>query len=282
MPERQSTDDNNPFAPPPEGRPDQPWQPRRPEGSGDDTSGNPSGDTTGTPGSSGSSDGRWSPRQPGPSRDGFGRGPSREGPEGGPGGPGQDGPGRGPAMRWDPTDPAQRRARYAILAGMWAFFFAIFSIPELALLLGALALYWGVSSLRSKPREAEGMSPTSQAADGTGAASTGSVGSTGSTGSVPEGAAGAGATGPGATGPGATGPRGLGAAPSPLRSMRTAAISGLVAASVALMIVAVGFTMQLVYKDFYECRDDALTHAGELACNDLLPKPLRDGFGVRE
>ncbi|MFE1350123.1 hypothetical protein ACFW57_36660, partial [Streptomyces sp. NPDC058757] len=70
--------------------------------------------------------------------------------------------------------------------------------------------------------------------------------------------------------------------PSPLRSMRTAAISGLVASAVALSIVAFGFAMQLAYKDFYECRDDALTHAGAVACNDLLPKPLRDGFGVRD
>ncbi|MFF9849922.1 hypothetical protein [Streptomyces litmocidini] len=241
MPERQSTDDNNPFAPPPEGRPDQPWQPRRPEGSDDDASG--------TPDPSGPSDGRWSPRQPGPSQDGFGRGPERQGgPEGG---PGQGGSGRGPGIRWDPTDPAQRRARYAILSGMWGFFFAIFEIPELALLLGALGLYWAISSLRAKPKTAGELSPTSQ---------------------------------PPSAPPSPGRPSGQGATAStvPLRSMRTAAISGLVAASLALMIVAVGFTMQVVYRDFYECRDDALTHAGELACNDLLPKPLRAGFGVRE
>ncbi|MER7946156.1 hypothetical protein ABTY59_02035 [Streptomyces sp. NPDC096079] len=251
MPERQSTDDNNPFAPPPEGRPDQPWQPRRPEGSDDDPSG--------TPDSSGPSDGRWSPRQPGPSQDGFGRGPERRGGgQGGPeGGPGQGGPGGGPGIRWDPTDPAQRRARYAILAGMWAFFFAIFEIPELALLLGALGLYWAISSLRAKPKAAGEPSPTSQ--------------SPSSSPSAP-------------TAPAADRPSGQGAsaALAPLRSMRTAAISGLVASSVALMIVGVGFTLQIVYRDFYECRDDALTHAGELACNDLLPKPLRAGFGVRE
>ncbi|MEV4428338.1 hypothetical protein ACIGN6_06765 [Streptomyces sp. NPDC053792] len=254
MPERQSTDDNNPFAPPPEGRPDQPWQPRRPEGPDDDTSG--------TPDSSGPSDGRWSPHQPGPSQDGFGRGPERQGGgQGGPeGDPGQDGPRRGPGTRWDPTDPAQRRARYAILAGMWAFFFSIFEIPELALLLGALGLYWGISSLRTKPKAAEEVSPTSQSPAASPAAS------------------------PTPGQPSAERPSGQGAsaAIAPLRSMRTAAISGLVAASLALMIVAVGFTMQLVYRDFYECRDDALTHAGQLACNDLLPKPLRAGFGVRE
>ncbi|MYS07656.1 hypothetical protein GTW71_14720, partial [Streptomyces sp. SID6041] len=69
MPERQSTDDNNPFAPPPEGRPDQPWQPRRPDGPD-----SPDEESSGS-GSSGPSDGRWSPRQPGRSDDGFGRGP---------------------------------------------------------------------------------------------------------------------------------------------------------------------------------------------------------------
>ncbi|MFB7823735.1 hypothetical protein [Streptomyces hydrogenans] len=240
MPDRQSTNDNNPFAPPPEGRPDQPWQPRRPDGAeGPDGEGaEPSSPGTG------SSDGRWSPRQPGRSSDGFGRGPER-GPErqGDQGGSGPERPG----LRWDPTDPAQRRARYAILGGMWAFFFAIFDIPELALLLGALSLYWAISSLRAKPKAPAEVSPESQAA------------------SQPSGQP--------AAAPGA---------PNPVRSMRTAAISGLVASAVALSIVAFGFTMQLVYKDFYECRDDALTHAGAVACNDLLPKPLRDGFGVRD
>lgn len=247
MPERQSTDDNNPFAPPPEGRPDQPWQPRRPEGSDDDASGSPE-----------PSDGRWSPRQPGPSQDGFGRGPERQGGgQGGPeGGPGQGG--RGPGLRWDPTDPAQRRARYAILSGMWGFFFAIFEIPELALLLGALGLYWAISSLRAKPKAAGEVSPTSQPRDASPSPSPSSAASS-------EGR-----------------PAGASPAIAPARSMRTAAISGLVASCLALMIVGVGFTMQVVYRDFYECRDDALTHAGELACNDLLPKPLRAGFGVRE
>ncbi|TXS11073.1 hypothetical protein EAO70_29255 [Streptomyces sp. adm13(2018)] len=264
MPERQSTDDNNPFAPPPEGRPDQPWQPRRPDGPD-----GPDEESSGS-GSSGPSDGRWSPRQPGRSDDGFGRGPERQGggpggPEGGPGKGGGQGGGRG--LRWDPKDPAQRRARYAILAGMWAFFFAVFEIPELALLLGALGLYWAISSLRAKPAPAGGMSPTSQSAGGPASHSSGQT----------QGQA------PGqAPGQPAGRPSGQGATAAPLRSMRTAAISGLVAASVALMIVAVGFTMQVVYRDFYECRDDALTHAGQLACNDLLPKPLRAGFGVRE
>ncbi|MFE0703703.1 hypothetical protein [Streptomyces sp. NPDC058872] len=245
MPERQSTDDNNPFAPPPEGRPDQPWQPRRPEGSDGDPSGNPDSPEP--------SDGRWSPRQPGPSQDGFGRGPERQG--GDQGGP-ERGPGQGP--RWDPTDPAQRRARYAVLAGVWGFFFAFFGPQELALLLGALGLYWAVSSLRAKPKAPGEVSPTSQSA-------------------------------PQAPSPfrsPADAPRpseqGASATAGPERSMRRAAIGGLVGASTALVVVAVSFSMQLAYRDFYECRDDALTHASQLACNDLLPKQLRVVFGVRE
>jgi predicted MFS family arabinose efflux permease len=35
---------------------------------------------------------------------------------------------------------------------MWAFFFVLFGWPYVALLLGALALNWGISALRSKPR----------------------------------------------------------------------------------------------------------------------------------
>ncbi|MFD0145779.1 MULTISPECIES: hypothetical protein [unclassified Streptomyces] len=251
MPERQSTDDNNPFAPPPEGQPDQPWQPRRPEGSDDDPSSGSSGTSDGSDRSG--APGRWSSRQPGRSSDGFGRRPER------PTGP--DGQGQGQGPRWDPTDPTQRRARYALLAGMWAFFFAIFDIPELALLLGALGIYWSVSALRSKPRaQAQGQ------AQGQGQA-------------------------PGAPGPSPVQPQPLSASgPQPsaqpgtsriaARAQRTAAVSGLVAAALSLLIVAGGFTMQMVYRDFYTCRDDALTKSGQLACNDLLPEPLREPFGV--
>ncbi|MGW5419627.1 hypothetical protein [Streptomyces sp. NPDC003943] len=218
MPERQSTNDNNPFAPPPEGQPDQPWQPRHPEGSDDSASG---------PG--------WSASQPGRSSDGFGRRPDQ--PTGGGQGGGQGGPdgGQGPGLRWDPTDPAQRRARYAVLSGMWAFFFSFF-VQELALLLGALGAYWAISALRTKAKPPEG--PQSPAA--------------------------------------------LVAAATAARSKQTAAIAGLVTASVALMIVASGFAVHLAYRDFYECRADALTKQSQLACNDLLPKPLQDTFGVRE
>ncbi|MFF4572353.1 hypothetical protein [Streptomyces sp. NPDC001410] len=192
--------DDNPFAPPPEGTPDKPWQPRHPEG--------PSGT-------------QWSDRQPGRSPGGFGERPGR-GPEG-PGGP------AGPGMRWDPTDPAQRRARYALLSGIWAVFFALFSWPYVALLLGALALYWGISALRAKPRPADPNAPAP--------------------------------------------------APGP-RPQTTAAIGGLVTASLALALVATTFAVQLVYRDYYTCVGDALTHEAKQSCEQLLPKELRGVLGV--
>jgi hypothetical protein len=132
-------------------------------------------------------------------------------------------------MRWDPTDPAQRRARYALLSGMWAFFFALFSWPYVALLLGALALYWGGSALRAKPRTPDPDAP----------------------------------------------------APDPnVRPQTTAAVSGLVTASLAIIMVAGTFTAQFVYSDYYTCTNDALTNTAKQSCNDLLPKELRGLLGT--
>jgi hypothetical protein len=68
----------------------------------------------------------------------------------------------------------------------------------------------------------------------------------------------------------------------PTRPQITAAVSGLVMAGIALMIVAASFTAQLVYRDFYTCVDDALTKTGQLACNSRLPEPLRGVIGVKE
>ncbi|MFE2942812.1 hypothetical protein ACFXKG_27725 [Streptomyces sp. NPDC059255] len=249
--------DDNPFAPPPEGRPDQPWQPRRPEnGEGQD-----GGSGRGGWGS------QWSSRQPGRSSGGFGSragGQGGNGPHGqnGPDGPanGQDGPGtgQGGGPRWDPTDPAQRRARYALLGGLWAFFFALFDLPEIALLLGSLAVYWGASSLRARSRKPS---------DGTAASGAGQ---------------------PSLTGPSA--PSGQLNQPGPdgrpgqisTRPQTTAAVSGLLAAGLALAIVATTFTVQLVYRDYYTCVNDALTKTGQLSCNDLLPRSLEPVFGVKE
>uniref|UniRef100_A0AAU2V461 Integral membrane protein n=1 Tax=Streptomyces sp. NBC_00003 TaxID=2903608 RepID=A0AAU2V461_9ACTN len=215
--------DDNPFAPPPEGRPDQPWQPRRPEsGEGHDQQGSPWGS-------------QWSDQQPGRAPGGFGQRPER--PEGGPG----QNPPPPPGLRWDPTDPSQRRARYALLSGMWAFFFALFDMPEVALLLGALGLYWAISSLRAKPKPPQAPSATSPA------------------------------------------PAAPTAPPAPQgRPQMTAAVTGLVTAVLALTVVASTYTMQIVYRDYYTCVDDALTKSGQLACNDLLPEKLVPLFGVKE
>lgn len=255
--------DDNPFAAPPEYRPDQPWRPRHPShgasGGGDEGS---NGNGEGSP-EGGSSDDRpvwgsqWSSHQPGRQSGGFG---GRPGGQSGPNGPGgQGGPEGGPGgLRWDPTDPAQRRARYALLSGMWAFFFAIFDFPEIALLLGALAVYWSISSLRAKPKTAT----ATESADGAARAGSG-PGSAPARGQAP----GAGTAAPYAQGQG--------------RPQTTAAVSGLVTALLALSIVAMTFTVQLVYRDYYTCVNDALTKSGQLACNDLLPKPLEPFFGVK-
>ncbi|MCX5050531.1 MULTISPECIES: hypothetical protein [unclassified Streptomyces] len=208
------TQDDNPFAPPPEGTPDRPWQPRRPA---DGESGDGSDDPDSPWGS------QWSDRQPGRSPGGFGERPGRP-PSPGPEGQGGNTPGSG--MRWDPTDASQRRARFALLSGMWAFFFALFSWPYVALLLGALALYWGVSSLRTKPGKPE---PT-----GT----------------------------------------------PPARPQTTAAVTGLVTASLAIALVAATFTAQLVYSDYYSCTNDALTNQAKQSCTQLLPKELRGVLGT--
>ncbi|NEC30308.1 hypothetical protein G3I20_27860 [Streptomyces sp. SID8111] len=216
-PGSEGSQQDNPFAPPPEGTPDQPWQPRHPSGDegGDGSRGEGGRSLWGR---------QWSDRQPGRSSGGFGDRP--RGPEGQGGGP------QGPSgMRWDPTDPAQRRARYALLSGMWAFFFALFSWPYVALLLGSLALYWGISALRAKPRSGD---PDSPAREQKG------------------------------------------------RPQTTAAVSGLVTASLALALVAASFTAQLVYSDYYTCTNDALTEEAKQSCNDLLPDELRGLLGMEE
>ncbi|WP_405715962.1 MULTISPECIES: hypothetical protein [unclassified Streptomyces] len=253
--------EENPFAAPPANRPDQPWQPRRPSntGNGDaDGDGRGNGDGSSEDGSSDDRPawgGQWSSRQPGRQSGGFG---GRPGGQGGPNG--QGGPEGSPGgLRWDPTDPAQRRARYALLGGMWAFFFALFDFPEIALLLGALSVYWAISALRAKPKSA-----SATAADGSGRASDPAA---------PARASGAAAAGRAPAAGAAAAPGG--------RQQTTAAVSGLVTALLALSIVATTYTVQLVYRDYYTCVNDALTKTGQLSCNDKLPKPLEPFFGVK-
>ncbi|MER8031940.1 hypothetical protein ABTZ78_23590 [Streptomyces bauhiniae] len=199
--------DDNPYAPPPEDRPDQPWRPRHPEGQ---------------EGHEGSGDSRWgsqwSDRQPGRAPGGFGERPGA-GPEGQGGGTSK--------QRWDPTDPAQRRARYALLSGMWAVFFVLLGWPYVSLLLGALALYWGGSSLRAKPRTPSPDTPQ----------------------------------------------------PTGVRPQVTAAVTGIITAGLALVLVAAVFTVQLVYRDYYTCVNDALTQQSKQSCDQLLPEHLRGVLG---
>ncbi|MFE4531104.1 hypothetical protein ACFRMO_29120 [Streptomyces anulatus] len=251
--------EDNPFAAPPADRPDQPWQPRRPTGS-DGDGGSDGNNSSGDRPSWGS---QWSSKQPGRGNGGFG---GRSGGNGsGPGGKG--GTERPGGMRWDPTDPAQRRARYAVLGGMWAFFFALFDLSELALLLGALSTYWAISALRTPLKSAS--ATDRPAGDGTDAAGATTGTGTGATAADVSGAP------PAAPTPAA--PQNISS-----RQQTTAAVSGLVTALLALLIVATTFTVQLVYRDYYTCVNDALTKTGQLACNDQLPKPLEPFFGVKE
>lgn len=265
--DRGREDRDNPFAAPPAGTPDQEWRPRHAHSGqhGDDAEGSSGEHDAGTGWGS-----QWSSRQPGRQSGGFGSRPGRGGPEGpngtgGPGGPGQTG------LRWDPTDPAQRRARYALLSGMWAFFFALFSLPELALLLGALALYWGISSLRAKPRAAKQGTGRPGRAKATAADVAGGGPphvSTTPTAGPPHATAGNTGTPPAVYGGG--------------RPQTTAALSGLVTACLALAIVAAGFTLQLVYKDYFTCVNDALTQSARHSCEKLLPEQLRPILSVQE
>lgn len=297
--------EDNPFAAPPEGQADRPWQPRR----GTDSShGSETG--TGTPGGSEGSDGskgsdgsdgsgqsdsdgkpaawgsQWSSRQPGRQSGGFGTGSSDGGDgeggdrgDGGGGGPGGSGPGgSGPGggggpgsgsrgMRWDPTDPLQRHARYSLHTGIWALFFALFSLPQVALLLGALSLYWGISSLRTG--ELKSAAGTSRKRDGSGS------------GASAEDVAGADRTG-NAEAPKAPPPIPVSATPAQAaKSRTTAAICGLVTASLALAVVAATFTFQQVYSDYYACTQDALTQPSRADCKHLLPSELRPLIGNR-
>lgn len=261
-PNAPGSDQDNPFAPPPADAPDQEWRPRHPapydqdqgqgQGHGRDGDGNGNGDqsTQGKPNPSWGS--QWSPRQPGRQSGGFGTRPGgRNGQQNGPGGPG----GPGGNLRWDPTDPAQRRARYALLAGMWAFFFVLFSLPEVSLLLGALAIYWGISSLRTKPNPAKASAAATTAAM-------------------------EGRPAPGSAAPGSSQPQGT--APGAPRPQVTSAIAGLVTASLALMMVAATFTVQIVYRDYFTCVHDALTQSASKSCENLLPKELRPLLSVQQ
>lgn len=261
--------EDNPFAAPPEGQPDRPWQPRRgadspqgPDGSDgpDGRDGSEQGQGDGTDSDSDrkapSWGSQWSSRQPGRQSGGFwgggndGDGDRRDG--SGPGGP--------KGLRWDPTDPSQRHARYSLHTGIWALFFALFSLREIALLLGALSLYWGISALRSGK---------SRGRDGT-------RGERGKPAATASDVAGTDRTEEAAEQPKAAPPIPVNVTPAQAaKSRTTAAVSGLITASLALAVVAATFAFQSVYSEYYTCTRDALTQSSRDDCKDLLPSNLR-------
>lgn len=263
--------DDNPFAPPAKGAPVQPWQPRHPVVR--DGEGSPEGQDGQDRDSSGGE--RWSSRQPAPHNGGsqdqgpFGTGPGGMVPPGYGGGPGRQ-PGQVPGgpqgvgPRFDFTDPVQRRARYSLLSGMWALFFGLFGLPQVALLLGALAMYWGISSLRGKAKP-----PAEQ----TGADRPDPLSSWQSPGSASVPRPGAGHPGPGGSSPYGGGPH---------KPQLTAAVCGTIAASLALVIVAATFSFQIAYKGYYDCVNDALTQPARQSCNQLLPRVLRNSFANQD
>jgi hypothetical protein len=241
-----SQQSRDPFAPPPVGTPDRPWQPRGPiaqqhqppqdapeERPGDEEpqAGTPGGPDTGAAPEDPSSRGRAQVPPPHPWSPGY-QGQQPPLPRFYPPPPGP---------RFDPTDPVQRRARYALLSGMWGFLFLILGIPYLTLLLGACALYWGISALRGQAKAA---SPAQQAVQ-----------------PAPQ-----------------FGPQSPGYPPyypqPTSKPQAPAAIGGLIAGTVSLALVAALFGFQLYYKSFFDCRANALTNASYNACaTSVTPTP---------
>lgn len=286
--------EDNPFAPPPEGRPDQPWQPRHRtdddshgaqgtgNGNGSSSPGGSSPDGEDGSGSSGkkpsSWGSQWSSRQPGRQSGGFGK-PRGNGDGDGPGG---SGGGQGRGLRWDPTDPAQRRARYALHCGIWGLFFALFSLAPVGLLLGALSLYWGITSLRAKNRvdaKSGGAKDGSGSGDGQARAGAGPTATaadiSGSTGSASPSGEARGESGSGSADRPAVTPA------QAAKAQATAAIGGVVTGALALAVVAATFTFQTVYSDYFTCERDALTQSSREDCKQLLPEQFRPFFEDR-
>ncbi|SFB85161.1 hypothetical protein [Streptomyces aidingensis] len=250
-----NSEEHNPFAPPPEGAPDRPWRPR----GGDDDHAGGNGDGNGAADGHGNGHGsddeqgdrderrggiwgsQWSRRQPQRQSGPFGR------PPGGGGRPNGRGGGlRGPERRWDPSDPKQRHARFALLAGMWGLVLAWLGIDWLAMFLGALGLYWGIDAL---------LKPKPDASAAARAAVTEPAPP-----SAPE---------DGGTGAGAG--SGAGAGAGTRRPQTPQATAGIVLSGLALVVIALQFAVQMVYKDYFVCVDDALTSASRETCSEHIP-----------
>jgi hypothetical protein len=287
----------DPFAPPPKDAPDRPWQPRgrateRPQGAqapggadGSEGSGDPgasggsgsAGGQTGSGGQGGSGDpgsrpdNRWYPPQGQPGR------PQIPPPH--PWSPGYQGqqpprpyapPPQGP--RFDPSDPVQRKARYALLSGMWGIFFMILGVPDLTLVLASLALYWSISALRGTAKPAvsalerlvgpgtpQGPQPPQPVQSPQASPPSPFAGPAGA---------------PGAPyAPGA--PFAPGFSPArPARPQVPAATGGLIASIVGLSLFFGAFGVQMYYKNYYDCQNDALTQTVYQTCaTSVSPRP---------
>ncbi|MFC9325415.1 hypothetical protein [Kitasatospora sp. NPDC057015] len=213
-----NTGERNPFAPPPADAPDQPWQPRTqpPAGGQSEDPDRPEGE-------------EQHPQVPPPH----------------PWSPGYQGPWHPqPAPQQpkpDPNDPAQRRARNALMAGMAALVCTLGGIPYVALFVGALAVYWGISALRTTPKPPAPAHPTAPAAS-------------------------AAPTRPG------FGPT-LGPAQGPAGNPQNpAALGGLFTGAVAVVVTLCAIGLSMYYADYGTCVKDALTAAGEQDCAKLAPK----------
>ncbi|OIV35475.1 hypothetical protein BIV57_21405 [Mangrovactinospora gilvigrisea] len=252
-----NTDERDPFAPPPKDAPERPWAPRRAEDAAEqDGSGSGSSEPPRRP-NDGRSPGRARPPVSTKKPSGGGQQPPPS-PWGRPPGPPQDrrpgefrptgsggGGGMPPGPRFDPADPVQRRARYALLGGMWGVFFTFFGYSEIGLLLGSLALYWAISSMRGQKR---GATPEAEAERALARHN-----------HEPSPAA---------------------AARPPARPAASAAVGGLVAAVIALVLVASTYAVQFVYKPYFDCVSDALTQTAKQSCSVKLPSQLHNMFGV--
>ncbi|MFF2953236.1 hypothetical protein ACFVVU_18045 [Kitasatospora sp. NPDC057965] len=218
------TGERNPFAPPPADAPDQPWRPRaphsaegseRPEGQDGDPDERPLVPPP-HPWSPGYQGGGWHPRPPAPQ-----------------------------PPRLDPSDPAQRKARNAALAGMGALVCAFATLHYVALFLGALAIAWGVSAMRTpKPAPAD-----SSAGAPTGAPTGGAVT--------------------------AAGP----VAPNPLTP---AALAGILTGAVTVVFVSSVLGLALRYNDYVTCVRDSLTASAADGCERLAPQWYVDITKQRE
>jgi hypothetical protein len=239
-----NSDERNPFAPPPQDAPDQPWRPRLPQGrSGGTSEGAPED------GEQPTAQGRPS-RPPVPPPHPWS--PNWQG-GGGPGWP--DRPQAPQQPKFDPTDPRHRRSRYALMSGMASLFCGMDGFMPLALLFGSLALYWGVNALRTGGQE------STSAAAAAGAPSATLPGARGAE-SAPE---------PTAADPRTAAPAGW---PYTQRSRPQvpAALGGLITGGVAVALVLGSFALQVVYRPYYTCVNDALTSVGTQSCSGLAPQ----------